>query len=284
MHSRANASLDAGLLGPSHVTCVIAAHKNVNKGMDITALLLVGGQGTRLRPVISSTPKPLARVGQQPFLELLVRQLQRQGIQRLVMCTGYMSSQIEEEFGNGTAWGLNVQYSRESQPMGTAGALKLAQPFVADGEDFVVMNGDSFVEVDFGALIRFQREKKGIASFAVVSVPDAARYGTVKVDSHGQVEGFLEKTGANLPGTINAGVYAFNQEIFRHIPDGPASLEKDVFPKILTHGVYAFQVQGMFIDIGTPEDYARAQILRDRLSRAAVGEPIKLNRSGRGDE
>src|SRR5215471_17016531 len=126
------------------------------KGISGTAgILLVGGQGTRLRSVISSTPKPLARVGKQPFLELLVRQLQRQGFRRLIMCTGYMSNQIEEEFGDGQAWGLEIKYSREFHPMGTGGALKLAQSSVADVQTFVVMNGDSFLEIDFSALLEF---------------------------------------------------------------------------------------------------------------------------------
>jgi len=244
----------------------------MNSIAETTAVLLVGGQGTRLRPVISSTPKPLARVGKQPFLELLVRQLQRQGFRRLILCTGYMSHQIEEEFGNGQGWGLEITYSRESQPMGTGGALKLAQSSIADVQTFVVMNGDSFLEIDFSALLEFHHRRDGVATFAVVRVPDAARYGTVNVDSEGRVAGFLEKTGANLPGIINAGVYAFNRQVFDNISDGPASLEKDIFPKILNRGVYALEVDGMFIDIGTPEDYARAQTLFDRLSSAAVGE------------
>jgi len=143
---------------------------------------------------------------------------------------------------------------------------------VADGQDFVAMNGDSFVDVDFGALLDFHRVRKGLASLAVVRVPDTARYGTVKIDGDNRVAGFLEKTGANLPGVINAGVYVFNRGILENIPDGPASLEKDVFPKILARGVYAFEVDGMFIDIGTPEDYARAQTLFARLGHSAVAD------------
>ena len=279
MHSGADPSLDAGILGsrdvsvPNGKICASPKTDNyMNSIAETTAVLLVGGQGTRLRSVISSAPKPLARVGKQPFLELLVRHLQRQGFRRLIMCTGYMSNRIEEEFGDGHTWGLEITYSREFQPMGTGGALRLAQSSVSDVQTFVVMNGDSFLEIDFSALLEFHRRRDGIATFAVVQVPDAARYGTVKVDSAGRVAGFLEKTGANLPGVINAGVYAFNRQIFDYISDGPASLEKDVFPGILDRGVYAFEVDGMFIDIGTPEDYARAQMLCDRLSSAAVGD------------
>ena len=133
------------------------------------------------------------------------------------------------------------------------------------------MNGDSLLEIDFRQLVRFHRGQNGLASMAVVPIQDAGRYGTVRVGSGRRVIGFTEKTGRGAPGLINAGVYVFNQTIFDHIPDGPASLEKDVFPRILDRGIYALEQRGMFIDIGTPEDYARAQALCARLCNAAFG-------------
>jgi NDP-sugar pyrophosphorylase family protein len=238
--------------------------------VDIPAVLLVGGMGTRLRSVVPSAPKPLASVGDQSFLELLVRQLQHQGIRRLVMCSGYLAEQIENKFGDGSAWDVSIEYSREEQPLGTAGALKLAQRYLQIASDFLVMNGDSFLEADFGQLVRFHRERKALATMAVVRVQDAGRYGTVRIDSGNRVIGFTEKTGTNAPGLINAGVYVFNRAIFEHIPDGPMSLERDIFPRILDRGVYALEQRGMFIDIGTPEDYARAQALCLQLSAAAL--------------
>jgi len=237
--------------------------------IDIPVLLLVGGKGTRLRSVVPSAPKPLASVGDQSFLELLVRQLRIQGIGRLVMCSGYLADQIESKFGNGSAWGVTIEYSPEKQPLGTAGAVKLAQRHLKGASEFMVMNGDSFLEIDFSQLIRFHREWNGIASMAVVQVPDAGRYGTVRVDAGGRVIGFTEKTGSNTPGLINAGVYVFGCEIFGHIPEGPVSFERDVFPRVLDRGVYALAQRGMFIDIGTPEDYARAQSLFRQLCDAA---------------
>jgi NDP-sugar pyrophosphorylase family protein len=133
------------------------------------------------------------------------------------------------------------------------------------------MNGDSFLECDFAQLIGFHRERGALATMAVVRVDDAGRYGTVRVASDGRVTGFVEKTGAGAPGLINAGVYVFRREIFAHIPQGIGSLEKDVFPSILELGVHALEQRGMFIDIGTPEDYARAQELCGRLYDAASG-------------
>ena len=243
-----------------------------NLTIDIPALLLVGGKGTRLRSVVSSAPKPMAAVGEQSFLELLVRQLRSQGIRRLVMCSGYLAEQIEEKFGDGRAWDVSITYSREQQPMGTGGAVKLAQSHLANESEFVVMNGDSFLEADFTQLVGFHRERKALASLAVVPVEDAGRYGTVCVDTNRRVSGFTEKTGAGAPGLINAGVYVFNPSIFNHIPEGPASLEKDVFPRVLDRGVYALEQHGIFIDIGTPEDYARAQVLCGQLNDAACGK------------
>lgn len=239
---------------------------------DTPAVLLVGGMGTRLQSILPSTPKPLAPLGDMPFLELLVLQLRSQGIRRLVMCTGHLAEQVEKEFGDGRKWDVAIEYSKESRPLGTAGAVKLAEPYLSHVSDFLVMNGDSFLELDLRKLIRFHRERTGLVSMAVRRVPDAARYGTVEVDAHNRVIGFSEKSGAKAPGLVNGGVYVFSRAVLKHIPDGPASLEKEVFPRLLEDGVYALEQHGMFIDIGTPEDYARAQELRSSLHQAVVPE------------
>jgi D-glycero-alpha-D-manno-heptose 1-phosphate guanylyltransferase len=236
---------------------------------EVKAVLLVGGLGTRLRSVVPSAPKALASVGKRSFLELLLGQLHSQGIRRLVMCTGYLADQIENEFGDGRAWDVEIEYSKEEQPLGTAGAVKRAQQYLHDVSDFLVMNGDSFLEIDFTNLIDLHRDQKAIATLAVLRVEDTSRYGTVQVDTSGRVRGFAEKTGSSLPGLVNGGVYTFNHSVFQYIPDHPASLERDVFPRLLDHGVYAQEQRGMFIDIGTPADYARAQQLCESLNEAA---------------
>jgi len=239
---------------------------------DPPALLLVGGRGTRLQSVLPSTPKPLAPVGDTPFLQLLVRQLRSQGVRRMVMCTGHLAAQVEEEFGDGHKWDVTIDYSKEPRPLGTAGAVKFAERFLGQGSEFLVTNGDSFLELDIRQFIRFHRDHGGIISMAVRRMPDATRYGTVQTDTSNRVIGFREKTGAQLPGIINGGVYIFNRAVLRHIPNGPVSLERDVFPRLLEQGVYAFEQHGMFIDIGTPEDYARAQTLCQSLYKAALPE------------
>ncbi|MGA9671304.1 MAG: nucleotidyltransferase family protein [Terracidiphilus sp.] len=232
---------------------------------DTPALLLVGGMGTRLRSVVPGMPKPLASVGKKSFLQLLVQQLRHQDIRRIVMCTGYLAEQIESEFGDGEGLGVEIKYSTETHPLGTAGAVKLAQSQLEKVSEFLVMNGDSFLEIDLHQLVRFHRERGALASLAVVGVEDASRYGTVQVDMNRKVTGFLEKAGFTRPGLVNGGVYVFDPAVLDYIPEGPASLEKDVFPRLLSKGVYALEHHGMFIDIGTPEDYARAQELCDQL-------------------
>jgi D-glycero-alpha-D-manno-heptose 1-phosphate guanylyltransferase len=232
------------------------------------AILLVGGLGTRLRSVLPTTPKPLAKIGDAPFLELLILQLRAQGFRHLIMSTGHLAEQIHEELGNGSKWDIRIEFSQETTPLGTAGAVKLAEGYLGDASDFLVMNGDSFLEMNLRELVQVRREHDGIASMAVREVPDAARYGTVRTNSSHQVIAFEEKTGRQAPGTINGGVYAFSRTILERIPQGRSNFEQDVFPKVLDEGIYAIEQHGMFIDIGTPEDYARAQTIYSSLRQA----------------
>jgi NDP-sugar pyrophosphorylase family protein len=236
---------------------------------DIKAVLLVGGLGTRLRSAVPSGPKVLASVGKRSFLDLLIGQLRSQGIHRLVMCTGYLADYIEKEFGNGRAWSVEIEYSKEEQPLGTGGAVKLAARYLENDSEFLVMNGDSFLEMDFHKFMEFHRGHDAMATIAVFRVENTNRYGTVNVDGDGRVQGFAEKTGRDVPGLVNGGVYIFKQSVLQCIPEHPSSLEKDIFPRLLDHGVYAQEQRGMFIDIGTPADYARAQALCDSLNNAA---------------
>jgi|SRR5580658_246236 D-glycero-alpha-D-manno-heptose 1-phosphate guanylyltransferase len=229
---------------------------------NIKAILLVGGLGTRLRSVVASTPKVLASIGERSFLEVLIRQLRSQGIRRFVMCTGYLADQIESRFGDGRPWDVSIEYSKEEMPLGTGGAVKLAERYLQDISEFLVLNGDSFLEVDFQSLLAFHRQHDdAIATMAVRRVENASRYGTVYMDATGRIKGFSEKTGSETPGVVNGGIYVFNHSVWQHIPEGPSSLERDVFPRLLDQGVYAQEQHGIFIDIGTPADYARAQQL-----------------------
>jgi len=243
----------------------------VNDGMKNTkAVLLVGGLGTRLRSVLPSTPKPMARVGKRPFLELLIRQLRSHGIRRLVMCTGYLGDEIEKDFGNGSSFDVSIEYSKENSPLGTAGAIKHAAPLLDDVDHFFVANGDSFMEADFQQLLEIHRRAGVLLTMAVTRLRNQGRYGTVETRDNGLVSAFLEKTSNQEIGLVNTGIYVFDRKLLSVIPDGPCSLEKDVFPVLLPRGVRAVEQSGMFIDIGIPEDYARAQEMAEALYRAAA--------------
>jgi NDP-sugar pyrophosphorylase family protein len=245
-----------------------------NRMQSLKALLLVGGHGTRLRSVLTSVPKPLAPVGGRPFLELLVRQLALQGICKLVLCTGYRAEQIEQTFSDGSKLGVTIEYSREWVPLGTAGAVKLAQRRLQQLSDFLVLNGDSLLDIDFQRLIGFHRGHCGVATIAAVSMLNTDRYGAVQAGADGRVNSFAEKSGNHGPGLINAGVYVFSTKILELIPEGPVSLERDLLPRLLSLGVYALEQHGIFIDIGTPADYARAQELYQRISERATRTPL----------
>jgi NDP-sugar pyrophosphorylase family protein len=234
---------------------------------EVKAILLVGGTGTRLRSVLPFKPKVLAPIGEKTFLDLIILQLQLQGIRRVVMCTGYLAEQIESRFGDGRIWDVSIEYSKEEEPLGTAGAIKRALCHLGNIPEFLVLNGDSFLDINFHDLIAFHRSHAGaVVTVAVVRVEDAGRYGTVRLDASDRITNFAEKTGSHLPGLVNGGVYVFSQAVWQHLPEGPASLESDVLPWLCEHGVYGPGVygkeqRGMFIDIGTPADYARAQQL-----------------------
>lgn len=136
--------------------------------------------------------------------------------------------------------------------------------------EFLLLNGDSFLEIDFAELVGSHRSHGSLATMAVVPVENASRYGTVRMGAESRVLGFAEKTGQNAPGIINAGVYVFDSSILPQISEGPTSLERDVLPRLLEQGVYGVEQRGIFIDIGVPEDYARAMEMCDRLANAAL--------------
>jgi len=223
------------------------------------ALLLVGGTGKRLRRIINNVPKPMAPVGGVPFLEFLVLQLRSQGFEHLLMCTSYLSHLIEQHFGDGSRWQVNIEYSQEPLPLGTAGALKFASSRLASDQDFIVLNGDSFLGFDFRLLVQFHRERSAAATLALLEVPDTCRYGTVEIDSDGALLRFREKNSDSAPGLINGGVYVLNRRVLDLIAEGEVSLEKDTFPALVGHGLYGLLQQAPFVDIGVPEDYEKAQ-------------------------
>jgi D-glycero-alpha-D-manno-heptose 1-phosphate guanylyltransferase len=223
---------------------------------DVTAAILVGGLGTRLRPVIADRPKALAPIDGRPFLTHVLDQIEAAGIRRVVLCTGYLADQVPAALGTRYG-GLSLEYSPEPIPLGTGGGLRLAAPRL-DTERVLVMNGDSYCDVNLTDFARALATAP--AAMVLAQVLDTARYGRVRLDHQGHVTAFLEKDGLSRPGRINAGIYLLQRHLLDTIPRvGAVSLEREVFPKWVAAGALrGYRCNGAFLDIGTPESYAAA--------------------------
>ena len=225
----------------------------------VDAVILAGGQGKRLRRVVSDRPKVLAAVNGRPFISYLFDQLCVSGIRQVMLATGYLGEHMERTFGV-TYKNLTIQYSVEDEPLGTGGALRKAAN-LAHGEWALVLNGDSFVDVDLRNFLVVHQAKKQQISIAVVTVKNASRYGSLAIGSEGQITAFNEKKmdDSELPGPINAGVYLIHWSLLRALPHHTQySLERQFFPSQIANGIYGHRTNGKFIDIGTPEALASA--------------------------
>ncbi|WP_298438369.1 nucleotidyltransferase family protein [Geobacter sp.] len=242
---------------------------------NITAAILAGGFGTRLRSLVSDKPKVLAAVNGRPFISYLLDDLALAGVRRVILCTGYRGEQVEAELGAAYR-GMKLSYSLETSTLGTAGALRNALPLIQD-DRLIVMNGDSYFETDLPSFADLHREKGATCSMALAHVPDTARYGRVELDENQAVQHFVEKGEGQGPGTINAGIYLFERRVIDKIPPHrEVSLERDVLPTLVGNKFFGFPGTGRFIDIGTPESYREAERfftgLRTRLSRFPAEE------------
>lgn len=223
---------------------------------SLDALILVGGKGTRLQGVVSDRPKPMAEVAGRPFAEWLLLDLRAQGLRRAIFCTGYMSAVIEAHFGDGRQWGMEVTYSRDPFPLGTAGAVRYALSQVR-GERFLILNGDSYCRIDLKRLAQAHANRRASATLWLVPVDDCRRYGSVVIGEDGAVRAFQEKSPEKRAGLINAGIYLLEHVVAEAIPEGEAvSLETAFFPQLIGRGLYAAVGESHFLDIGTPEAYA----------------------------
>lgn len=223
------------------------------------AIVLAGGLGTRLRSVVPDLPKPMAAVAGRPFLAWILDRLVQAGFDGVVLAVGYRHEAIRAHFGNAYR-GLTLSYSVESSPMGTGGAIRMAAGLVAQYPVFV-LNGDTFLDLDHRAMLADHSGQAVSMSVAVCEVPDVRRYGALKL-ANGRIEAFLEK-GPGGPGVINAGTYICSRELLDLIPaTGASSFERQLLePRVGEIRPAAFLSDGLFIDIGVPEDYARAQHL-----------------------
>jgi D-glycero-alpha-D-manno-heptose 1-phosphate guanylyltransferase len=230
----------------------------------ITAAILSGGLGTRLREAVADKPKVLAGVCGRPFLTYLLDRLVDAGIRRVVLCTGYLAELVTRALGDRYR-GIELFYSKESSPLGTGGALRLALPML-DSDPILVMNGDSFCDADLSMFAKQHNTTAAKATLVLATVTDIGRYGSVSLSPDNTVRLFEEKGSRQGNGLINAGIYLMTRSVIETIPIGTnVSLERDVFPSLVGHGLYGFPHHGSFIDIGIPADlYAAANLFSDK--------------------
>jgi mannose-1-phosphate guanylyltransferase len=236
---------------------------------SLEVVLLVGGLGTRLSSELGDLPKPMVEVGGYPFLEHELLHLREFGIHKIVLAVSHRREAIEQRFADGKELDLSIAYSRETQPLGTAGALRNALALLR-GDEVLVLNGDSFAEIDYDELLRFHRGHGGKLTISALYQPDCRDYGRLRI-SDGQILEFVEKSqGDSSPGYINAGVYVFSRELIESIRPGVVeSLENRFFPSLIARGenIYTYCTQGYFIDMGTPQ---RLQQLRSDYLRGVI--------------
>jgi NDP-sugar pyrophosphorylase family protein len=246
------------------------------------AILLAGGQGTRLRPLTLGTPKPVVPIFNRPFLTYqldLVAAVPE--IDEVVLSLNYQPDRIEDVFGDGSRHGARIRYEVEPTPLGTGGAIKFAAGRTT--EAVVVFNGDVLTAIDLAAVIRFHRERRARATIVLTPVENPTAYGLVETDAAGNVRRFLEKPKPDEITTrnINAGVYVLEPDTFDRIPDGVAwSIERSYFPSLVERGetFVAYLYDGYWIDIGTPDKYR--QVHQDIMSRRFAAAPFRGDTSG----
>ena len=219
------------------------------------ALILAGGFGSRLKKVIYDVPKPMAPIAGIPFLEHQIRLLKEQGINEIILCVSFMADNIKSYFGDGGKIGVNITYSEEEIPLGTAGAIKNAEKYIDD--TFIVINGDSYSQIDLNDFINFHNSKKSNVTISLTKSNEPTKHGSVIISENKIIE-FSEKEGKNEY-LVNSGVYIFEPRILDYIERGRnVSLEKEIFPKLARERIlYGYEFEGYFMNIGRPETYTK---------------------------
>jgi mannose-1-phosphate guanylyltransferase len=254
------------------------------------ALILAGGEGTRLRPLTSTVPKPVVPLVDRPFIAFMVEWLRGHGIDDVVMSCGFLAAGVRNVMGDGSAYGVRLRYVEEPAPLGTAGAIKFAEELLADR--FFVLNGDVLTDIDLTAQLGQHEASDAIATIALVPVEDPTNYGLVRLEDDRSVREFLEKPSPDEIDTnlINAGAYVLEREVLDRIPAGRnVSIEREIFPDLIGHGMWGFPAGGYWLDIGTPQRYLQATFdilegnvatpVRERLDASfrAVGSGVQAH-------
>ncbi|WP_406289851.1 sugar phosphate nucleotidyltransferase [Embleya sp. NBC_00896] len=227
------------------------------------AVVMAGGEGTRLRPMTSSMPKPLLPVVNRPIMEHVLRLLKRHGLSETVVTVQFLASLVRNYFGDGEELGMSLTYANEETPLGTAGSVKNAEEALKD-DTFLVISGDALTDFDLTALVDYHRAKGAMVTVCLTRVPDPLEFGITIIDDEGRVDRFLEKPtwGQVFSDTVNTGIYVMEPEVFDYVAAGVSvDWSGDVFPKLLKEGkpIYGYVAEGYWEDVGTHESYIKAQ-------------------------
>ncbi len=238
------------------------------------AVILVGGEGTRLRPLTCRTPKAMVPILNRPFLEHVFDYLGGYGVDHVILALGYLPGPISSYFGDSERGGMKITYMVEDSPLGTAGAVKNAASHLDD--TFFVLNGDVFTDFDLGDMLAFHRERHAWGTISLTPVEDPSAFGVVETDGQGRVGKFVEKPARGEASTnmINAGIYILEPRVLEQIPARSFFMfERDLFPLLLGEGapIYGHAAHGYWIDMGTPEKYLRLN--HDLLRAGPPGSP-----------
>ena len=221
------------------------------------ALILAGGEGTRLRPLTSTVPKPVVPLANRPFISFMIEWLRRHGVDDVILSCGFMADGVRAVLGDGEALGIRLRYVEEPRPLGTGGALRYAGDLL--DERFLMLNGDVLTDIDLSAQVRQHEQTGARATLALVAVEDPSAYGLVRRNPDHSVSEFLEKPSPDEIDTdlINAGAYVLDRSVLEEMaPAGTnISIERDVFPGLVDRGLYGFEASGYWLDIGTPSGY-----------------------------
>jgi mannose-1-phosphate guanylyltransferase len=220
------------------------------------AVILVGGEGTRLRPLTSTVPKPVVPLVDRPFISYMLEWLHRHGVDDVIMSCGFQATSVRNVLGDGSAMNLRLRFVEEPEPRGTAGALKYAEPML--DERFLMLNGDVLTDIDLTEQIDQHVKTGARGTLALVPVADPTAYGLVRLDERNAVREFVEKPSSDEIDTnlISAGAYVLERDVLELIPpDRNVSIEREVWPQLVGAGLYGFPSDGYWLDIGTPERY-----------------------------
>ena len=248
------------------------------------ALVLAGGEGTRLRPLTLTRPKPAVTLVDRPFIRFMADWLARHGVEDVVMACGFRAVDVRAALGDRIPGGPRVRYLEEPEPLGTAGPIRLAADAGMLDDRFLVLNGDVLTDLDLTAHMGAHAERGAVASLALYPVDDPTSYGLVRRSEDGAVTGFLEKPDPAEIDTdeVNAGAYVLERSVLDLIPAGRnVSIEREIFPRLVGQGLYGLRLEGYWKDIGTPERYLEASWdILERRVETEVG--ARLNAHGVG--